>query len=243
MLDPAISFAARDAASLISWWQEMGVDSLIDEVPVPWLERAKPLKQSQTVASIAVQPAPKADLPADLPQFLDWFMTTDTLPESGPASQRIAPSGDASADLMILFDMPDVEDRTNLLSGEVGDLFDRMLEKIERNRSTIYLATLTPNRIPSGILPEASLMKLGEIARHHIALATPKRLWILGGAASRAVLGVDVVEARGSLHKINHNGSIVEAVASYHPRFLLRNPRRRNDAWADMQMLIKGIDA
>jgi uracil-DNA glycosylase len=247
MLDTGISFAARDAASLISWWQEMGVDSLVDEVAVPWLGRSKPVikpvRDTQNAASSLEKAAPKTALPAELAPFLQWFMSTDSLPESGPAAQRIAPSGDASCDLMVLFDMPEVEDRHSLLSGEVGELFDRMLAKIDRDRSSIYLATLTPNRAPTGILPETSLLKLGEIAKHHIALVAPKRLWIMGGAASRAVLGIDVVEARGSLHKINHDGSIVEAVASYHPRFLLKNPRRRNDAWADMQLLTKGIDA
>jgi uracil-DNA glycosylase len=246
MLDIAISFAARDAASLIGWWQEMGVDSLIDEVPVPWLERskvsAKPQKDDQNTA-VDVETALKVSMPNSPTHFIQWFMTTDSLPEAGPPSHRIAPCGDASSDLMILFDMPEVEDRHTLLSGEVGALFDRMLGKIERDRSTIYLATLSPNRMPTGILPEATLAKLGEIARHHIALVAPKRLWIMGGAASRAVLGIDVVEARGTLHKINHEGSNVEAVASYHPRFLLKNPRRRNDAWADMQLLTKGIDA
>jgi len=35
----------------------------------------------------------------------------------------------------------------------------------------------------------------------------------------------------------------VQAVASFHPRFLLERPAAKAEAWKDLQLLIQGIDA
>ena len=65
----------------------------------------------------------------------------------------------------------------------------------------------------------------------------------MGSAVSRAILGMDLQQARGTLHEINHENGSIEVVVSFSPRFLLQSPRRKADAWADMQMLIKGTRA
>ena len=81
-----------------------------------------------------------------------------------------------------------------------------------------------------------------------LALAAPKRLLLMGNAASRAVLGADVARARGRLHGINPKGGTTAAaagtgaVASFHPRFLLERPAAKAEAWKDLQMLIEGWD-
>jgi uracil-DNA glycosylase len=249
MHDIATLISARDAASLIGWWQDAGVDSFVDEMSTPWLGRTAPkLSQRHNDASIGAAqklelPRAAEALPATLADFTRWFLSSTDIPEAGPATFRVAPSGNPEASLMALVDMPEAGDTHEVLSGEVGNYFNNMLSALKRDRTTTYIAALTPSRVPTGILPEAALPRLGEIARHHIALAAPKRVWLMGDAVSRAVLGMDVVSARGRQHNINHQGSIMIAVASYHPRFLFRNPRRKADAWADMQLLIEGIDA
>ncbi|MFM2099602.1 MAG: hypothetical protein RLZZ366_1141 [Pseudomonadota bacterium] len=249
MHDIATPISARDAASLIGWWKDAGVDSFVDEISTPWLGRTAP-KPVSRYSDASVGAAPQLErprvaevLPATLADFTRWFLSSTDIPEAGPATFRVAPSGNPAATLMALVDMPEAGDTHEVLSGEIGDYFNNMLAALKRDRTTTYIAALTPSRVPTGILPEAALPRLGEIARHHMALAAPKRVWLMGDAVSRAVLGMDVVSARGRQHNINHQGSIMIAVASYHPRFLFRNPRRKADAWADMQLLIEGIDA
>jgi DNA polymerase len=34
----------------------------------------------------------------------------------------------------------------------------------------------------------------------------------------------------------------VEAIASFHPRFLLERPAQKAEAWRDLQLLIEGLD-
>lgn len=146
---------------------------------------------------------------------------------------------------MVMIDMPalgDVEAGC-LLATETGEMFDRMLASIGYDRSSSYIATLCPGRVPTGRLQIGNLPRLGEIARHHIALARPEQVWLMGDAVSRAILGMEMPEARGRLHRIKDVDETIQAVVSFSPLFLLRSPRRKADAWADMQMLRRGNEA
>lgn len=232
---------APGAASLMGWWHEMGVDTLIDENPVPWLDRTR------AKTPLASEPAPPVEIrmPSTLPAFARWLMDSPDIPDAGPPGRRMAVSGNAEAPLMVMVDMPELGDADAgyLLSGDAGELFDRMLAALKLDRDSAYIAALCPGRVPTGLVPAASEPQLAEIARHHIGLAGPKQLWLMGSAVSRAILGMELAKARGTLHKINHKNGTVDAVVSFSPQFLLQSPRRKADAWADMQMLIRGNQA
>lgn len=235
----ATMIPARDVASLIGWWQDAGVDTLIDEVPTPWLVRS-----SAPAPVLDVQPKPADEaLPDTRESFATWWMQSTDIPGGGPANRRVPPMGGAESGIMVLIDLPEPGDVEAgiLIAGEVGALFDNMLTAIKLSRSQIWMSALAPSRIPSGRVAREDEKRLGEIALHHIGLVSPKRLWIVGEAASRAILGMELQSARGRKHILNHIGGIVEAVASLHPRLLVNNAQRKKLAWADMQLLIEGL--
>jgi DNA polymerase len=182
-------------------------------------------------------------MPANLREFEAWRISA-AAPDGG-WNTPIAPQGHAGSGLMVLVDMPEREDASTgqLLSGEPGRLFDRMLAAIGRDRQSIYLASLAVARPLSGQVAAEAQDRLAEIARHHIALVRPKRVLLLGDAVSRAVLGTGMAAARQSLHLLNHAGGQSEVVASFHPRLLLDRPAYKAEAWRDLQMVIGGVDA
>jgi DNA polymerase len=139
---------------------------------------------------------------------------------------------------MLLADMPEAADTAGeiLFSGEIGGLFDRMLAAIGRDRASIYLAPMAGARVPARELDSAETSRL---ARHHVKLAAPRLLLLLGNAPSRALLGLDFAAARGRKHDVNHDGTIVPAIATFHPRLLLQQPARKADAWADLRMALE----
>lgn len=228
-------------ASALEWWRDAGVDCEIDDAPRDWLARvAAPDAVPATVREAAVE-APK--LPETLAEFAAWRIGAGT-PEAGWPGQALGAQGDPATGLMIVVDMPDREDDAAgaLLAGSPGTLFDRMLAAIGRDRRSTYLAALAVKRPPAGrVAPEAS-EKLDALIRHHLALAAPKRVLALGNAASRALTGLDVANARGSLRVIHHDGGTSEVVASFHPRFLLERPAAKADAWRDLKLLIGGFE-
>lgn len=232
---------AHGAASVLDWWREAGVDVAIAEEPRNWL--AEPRAQSGPAQTASAAPAAAA-LPLTLSGFHAWLETVDSLPDGSISGQRILPQGDPASGLMVMIDMPESADSAGapLLSDETGRLFDRMLGAIGRDRASIYFASLCFGRPAGGRIDSTALESLTALAKHHIALAAPKRLLLMGQAVSRAVLGAELVQARGKLHHINHEGAKVEAIASFAPRFLIQNPARKGDSWQDLRMLIGGMD-
>jgi uracil-DNA glycosylase len=225
-------------ASLLRWWTEAGVDVLIDEAPRQWLG-------GNVAAPAAELAAPTEDpLPDTLAKLVEWISATETLAFVGPPSRRLAPIGTVGSPVMIITDMPEHADIAagGWFSGDVGQLFDAMLHAVNLTRDQVYCAGLCPGRPATGQIEPDQMIKLGDIARHHIRLAAPNRVWLLGQSTSRAVLGADVAPQTAKLHYINQDGGNVPCVASYHPRMLIQHPVRKAKAWADMQLLFGGMN-
>jgi uracil-DNA glycosylase family 4 len=216
------------AASTLLWWEEAGVDTIVGEEPRDWL--------SAKATAPAARTAPAAEaLPNDLLAFQDWLLTSDSFPP-GP---RVGPAGDPASGLMMLIDMPAQEDAQAgaLLSGELGAMFDRMLARIERNRESIYLASILPVRNPTGRLPANDIPRLAEIARRHIGLVAPRALLLFGDECSKALLGMPMTAARKRVHMIDTPAGPVRTIVTMSLQFLLGQPKRRNDAMEDLNLL------
>jgi DNA polymerase len=225
-------------SSAMRWWRDAGVDVMIDESPRGWLTAAVAGSRRPTVVA-----PPKVEKPKSLEALVEWLMTSDEFPEVGPLRRRVRPAGDIGSGLMVLTDLPETADVDSgqLFSGELAPLFEKMLEALGRNRGSIYLASLSTGRPPSGRLSAAALEKLSEAARAHVQFVAPKQLWVLGSAASCAILGMTDVEAHGKLHSINLNDVMVDVVATAHPR-ILNSKEKKQRAWVNMQRLIEKDD-
>lgn len=234
--------AKDEIDSLTSWWREAGVDTIVADEPRSWLEaetgKAKPRPAAPTAGTSAA-----AEMPGDLEAFRNWWRDHDFA--GLPRSDRLEPSGDPASGLMVLLDMPEAADAREgrLASGDVGLLLDRMLAAIGRDRASIYLASLSPAAMPGGSIADEAIAALAAAARRHIALAAPALLLLMGEATSRALCASNLAEARGELRTVNHDGGNVSAVATFHPRFLLRQPGLKSESWKDLQLLLERLDA
>lgn len=236
------------AASALDWWREAGVDASIDEAPRNWLAAVEPPKSAARGQAVAAAAPVVVPLPTTLAAFEAW-RTGPEAPEAGWPGKPISAQGPASSDIMILIDLPEREDADSgiLMSGPAGRLFDRMLAAIGRDRDSVYLVPVCATRPVAGRIAPEIEERLNEVARHHVMLAAPRRLLLLGNAPTRALLGADATRARGRLHSVSLGGGQasgigsdipIQAVASFHPRFLIERPAQKAEAWKDLQMLI-----
>lgn len=233
------------AASALQWWEDAGVDCLIGETPRNWLAE-KP------TAPAGTRPAPAAPDPIDaqspfpgqLDLFRAWLRDEPTLPYAAPDAPRLCPEGDPTAGLMLMIDMPAAADCAagRLLADADGRLLDRMLAAIGRDRAAIYLAALSCLRAPDGRFSAAAAARCADIARHHIGLAAPRALLLLGDASAKALLGGAVSQVRGRWHDLETPSGPVRTLATFSPAFLLRQPVAKALAWADLQLLIKDFE-
>lgn len=245
----------RLVAAALRWWDDMGVDTLVEDAPQPWLGRAakpvdplvtteEPRLSGSNAPPPVVTEAPLAPLPQSLEALVDWLMQDAAVPEAGPADRRLRPFGTPGAAITIVTDMPEPGDAEAgmLLSGNAGQLFDRMLAAIGLDRSSVYCLPLCPGRPPTGRLSPSALTRLGDIARHHVILAAPKRVWLLGQATSQALLGEDATIFADKMGAdMKHLAAGLPCIASLHPRLLLQTPQRKAAVWKDMQALIGGM--
>ena len=219
------------ALSALDWWAEAGVDVLADDEPRDWLATAP--------NPISVAPATPEQteiaLPDTLAAFRAFLLADATL--SGGAPSRIDAAGEPTSGIVVVVDMPETEDRTSgsLLSGEVGALFDRMMGAIKLGRDQVYLIPFSPARPTTGRLTEAEIRKLTPLLLHHLALAAPRKLLLLGDAPVQALLQRPAAKARDAVHTVTIGGAEVPTVASIHPRMVHLRRDYRPLAWADLQ--------
>ena len=247
-----LSDTRAEIDSLMVWWRDAGVDTIIDEQPRNWLvgsnEAAAAALTCMPSAMIVSAAATHAAtpiayaLPTTLAEFTSWLATDVSTLVDYPVHRRLAPEGPTAASLMIIADVPEAGDADvgTLLSGDVGGLLDKMLAAMGRDRASVYLATIAPARPANGRLDDAAEAILAPILRRHITLVAPQKLWLLGRAASRAVLGMDEVSASGTLHCVNQDGFTMSVIATVHPRILLREPKLKGRVWEDMKRLNEG---
>lgn len=226
------------ADAYLAWWSLAGVDSATDEAAVHWL-RASPVAPARLPA--APEAAPTVEKPATLEAFRAWLADDHGQPERRWPGAPILPEGPADAPLMVITDMPDTADMAAgaLLAERAGALFKAMLRTIGLARGDIHLASLFLARPPGGMVEAADLDVAAQRMREHVALAAPRRLLILGDRTIRALLPTNGGATANGLRPFNHQGGIVPAIATFHPRLLLTQPAAKAECWRALQCLIE----
>jgi DNA polymerase len=220
-------------ASTLEWWRDAGVDTLVDDAPRDWLAR------NPTPAPAIAPPAPapiEAPLPDTLDAFVAWRLSSEA-PE-GARGPAIPPEGQQGAAIAVVIDCPG---DTALLGEDEARLFERMLAAIGLTREAVYLASLTTVRPIGGRIPPEQLGQLGDLLRHHLSLAAPRRVLVMGQAASRALLATDDARPPRNLHAVNLNDVTIEVVPSLSLGVLLKKPALKAEAWKDLQLLMGGL--
>jgi uracil-DNA glycosylase family 4 len=229
---------AAEAASVLGWWIEAGVDVATQEQPRTWLsdaglgEAAAPAPEPHLVS-----PPIAEVLPATLDAFRGWLGETAGLPFAASETRRVLPQGIENAEIMLLADMPAPEDLAGdtPIAGPAWELTQRMLSAIGFGAEQAYLANLSCIYRPGARLSGQELEACAAIVRRQIALAKPKRLLLLGDRPCQALVGKPLTTARGHVHKIEG----VRTVATFHPRQLLQRASDKALAWRDLLLLME----
>lgn len=236
---PRPSPSEADIAAALDWWREAGVDAVYTDEPRGWLadlqaEPAPTSPESKRAEQPEPAPLPKiggesAGWPQDLANFKQWWLAEPSLDEGGLAP-RVAPTGEAGAELMVLVAMPEEADRDALLTGPHGRLLYGFLAAAGLASEKVYRAAALPRHTPLADWAELGRQGIGAILAHHVALAKPKRLLVLG----RVILplcGHDPAQGAQKLRSFNHEGGRVPALYEVGLERLLGNWQSRARLW------------
>ena len=150
--------------------------------------------------------------------------------------------GNRQAEVLFIGEGPGAnEDAQGLpFVGRAGQLLDDMLAIIGLSRDDVYIANIVKcrppqNRDPLGVEQDACIGYL----RRQVALLRPKLIVCLGRIAAMRLIREDFKITRE--HGVWFQKGDVQMMAVYHPAALLRDPRRRPEAFDDFKGLQEKI--
>ena len=151
--------------------------------------------------------------------------------------------GDPHAGLMVVGEGPGREEdlQGRPFVGRSGQLLDKLLlEEAGLARSQVYIANVVKCRPPGNRTPEPEEANTcSPFLFRQIDVVRPEVIVALGATAATYLLGQrqPLAGLRGRMHSVRGTRLIV----TYHPAYLLRDPRQKKEAWADLQIAMREL--
>ena len=151
--------------------------------------------------------------------------------------------GAEDAPLMFVGEAPGEQEdkRGEPFVGPAGELLDKMIEAMGWSRQTVYIANTLKCRPPGNRNPQPDeLEPCMPFLRAQIQSIAPRIIVALGRPAANNLLGTDapISALRGKFH--DRHG--VKVMPTFHPAYLLREPAKKRDAWADLKLVMAELE-
>jgi DNA polymerase len=160
--------------------------------------------------------------------------------------------GNPRAELMFVGEGPgaDEDAQGEPFVGRAGQLLNNMIKAMGLRRDEVYIANVVKCRPPGNRTPERDECETcSPFLMRQIAVIKPKVVVALGAVAAKNLLAFNapMAELRGRFYDFMPAGvrssdpswQGARLVVTYHPAFLLRDPRQKGEAWKDLQMVMR----
>jgi DNA polymerase len=166
--------------------------------------------------------------------------------------------GNPEAELMFVGEGPgaDEDEQGEPFVGRAGQLLNNMIKAMGITREQVYIANIVKCRPPGNRTPEREECETcSPFLMRQIAVIKPKVVVALGATAAKTLLAMNssMAQLRGRFYDFKPTGFRNDArsndpdwegcklAVTYHPAFLLRDPRQKSEAWKDLQMVMKEL--
>ena len=162
--------------------------------------------------------------------------------------------GDPKAELMFVGEGPgaDEDEKGEPFVGRGGQLLNNMIKAMGIEREQVYIANIVKCRPPGNRQPERDeCATCSPFLMRQIAVVKPKVIVALGATAAKTLLAMNasMMQLRGRFYDFkpagvrsnDPNWDGCKLAVTYHPAFLLRDPRQKGEAWKDLQMVMKEL--
>jgi uracil-DNA glycosylase len=162
--------------------------------------------------------------------------------------------GNPKAELMFVGEGPgaDEDEQGEPFVGRAGQLLNNMIKAMGITREEVYIANIVKCRPPGNRTPEREECDTcSPFLMRQIAVVKPKVIVALGATAAKTLLAMNssMAQLRGRFYDfrpagmrsndLNWDGC--KLAVTYHPAFLLRDPRQKGETWKDLQMVMKEL--
>jgi uracil-DNA glycosylase len=160
--------------------------------------------------------------------------------------------GSPRAELMFVGEGPGADEDTQgePFVGRAGQLLNNMIKAMGLQREDVYIANVVKCRPPGNRMPEPDECETcSPFLMRQIAAIKPRVVVALGATAAKNLLAMNssLGELRGRFYDFKPAGIRstdsawpgARLAVTYHPAYLLRDPRQKGEAWKDLQMVMK----
>jgi DNA polymerase len=147
--------------------------------------------------------------------------------------------GSPTARLMFVGEGPGADEDAQGLPfvGKAGQLLNNMIAAMGLAREEVYIANIVKCRPPGNRVPEPEEANTcSQFLLRQIDVVQPEAIVALGSTAAIYLLGVR--RSLSALRGYWHTCRGAKLAVTYHPAFLLRDPRQKAEAWKDLQMVM-----
>jgi uracil-DNA glycosylase len=124
--------------------------------------------------------------------------------------------------------------------GRAGQLLNNMINAMGLKREEVYIANVVKCRPPGNRTPEPDEANTcSPFLFQQIDVVRPEVIVALGATAATYLLGArqPLAGLRGRIHNVRN----AKLIVTYHPAYLLRDPRQKKEAWADLQIAMREL--
>ena len=259
-LDPQTKAAL---SARLDFYREMGIYGLyrrpVDESAEEPIQAAEeetlPKKKDVTVTADNALNILQLSKPEGLKAIREYIgdCTRCVLHKQG-RKQIVFGVGNPDAELMFVGEGPgaDEDEQGIPFVGRAGQLLTNMITNgMGLKREDVYIANVVKCRPPGNRTPERDECDTcSPFLFRQIETIQPKMIVALGAVAAKTLLGVNepMARLRGQIYDFStpkragqqpYDGKLV---VTYHPAFLLRDPRQKAEAWKDLQIVMRYLD-
>jgi DNA polymerase len=150
--------------------------------------------------------------------------------------------GNPRAELMFIGEAPGADEdiQGEPFVGRAGQLLTNMIKAMGLSREDVYIANIIKCRPPNNRTPERDeCQTCSPFLMRQIEVVAPKAIVALGAVAAKTLLAINapMSELRGRWYDFRGT----KLAVTYHPAFLLRDPRQKKETWKDLQMVMKEL--
>ena len=150
--------------------------------------------------------------------------------------------GNPKADLMFIGEAPGADEdlQGEPFVGRAGQLLNNMIKAMGVRREDVYIANIIKCRPPGNRTPERDECETcSPFLMRQIAAIKPKAIVALGAVAAKTLLAINAPMSEFRGRWFDFRGT--KLAVTYHPAFLLRDPRQKKETWKDLQMVMQEL--
>jgi uracil-DNA glycosylase family 4 len=236
MSKPPLDGRKRQAiAARLEYYKELGIHD--------FYRRPVPDSAAAGVSAPPDVPPPPQDHAAALAAIRDDIgdCTRCQLAQQG-RKQIVFGVGNPEAELMFIGEAPGADEDAQGIPfvGRAGQLLTNMIVAMGLRRDDVYIANIIKCRPPGNRTPERDECETcSPFLLRQIDVLQPKAIVALGAVAARTLLQMN--EPMSVLRGRWYDFRGTPLAVTYHPAYLLRDPRQKAEAWKDLQMVMQRL--